>query len=236
MAVVLTRRITPGLTSSLNVVTVILQVFKFHLKHPIIVDIPLNNYACTWQDLFEDFISRDTPIISTYDADTLYFQTPESLRPGYETNFLLECREIILKYLIPKKYILDRVEDISAKYCIPDVTCVYFRGTDMLDRPRASLETYYTNIPPTGRLWIQSDEKAFVDVMLAKHPDRAFTIDGFKFSDRAIHHAGQRSDAEEVLIIVYLMVKCKYLIANISGVPWHALMLRGNTDNYTVIH
>ncbi len=233
MAVVFTRRVTPGLTSSLNVVTVILNYQM--LPHPVIIDIPLHNYNCIWSDLFEDTVPKDTPIIATFDADVLYYRVPADQRPSYEQSFLKSCRDIVLKYLRPRRYILNRVDSLAERYAIPEITCVYFRGTDMLDRPRAALESYYNVIPSEGRLWIQSDERAFIDTMLAKYPDRAFTIDGFKFSDTAIHHQGQRSDAEEILVIVYLMARCKHLIANLSGVPWHALMLRGNTQNYTPV-
>lgn len=230
-----------GLTSTLNVLAVVLN----HMRpaEPAFLDIDVSNYGCRWFDLFDACPNApSTPGGSPReDIVMLYDRAPGWQRPGYTKELLTELGVQVRLYMTPVQRIRDRVAALAEQYDIRNVTACYFRGTDMEDRPRASISTYVAALAehaPTGRLWIQSDEQAFVDELLRLYPDRAFAIAGFRFSQNStpLHSGARQSDAEEILTIVHLMSMTKHLIANISGVPWHALALRGSPENYTAVH
>jgi hypothetical protein len=191
----------------------------------------MGNYKCEWNDLFEERAKEENEV----EVDLINFfkfKTPENYRPSYEPSLLSEWGKTLKRYAKPKQFIMDQIEKISNEYDIPNATCVYFRGTDMLDRPRVAFSSYLEKIPPEGKLWIQSDEIDFIDFMMKRCPSRAFVINGFTFSKRAIHHDGRMNDAIEILVIIHLMAAAKILIANQSNVPWVALMLRETVDGY----
>jgi len=232
----LIRKDNAGMCSNISFVAVSLAYLeKTRGIRNLSFGIPLDLYHCRWDDLFDNLYEPNgTDNVETVDIGKLFELTVGSRR-DFDTKTLAFQKQVLDKYLKPKSFICDRIDSLYLQYDIGNATCVYFRGTDIVSEySLVPFESYLDKIPE-GRLWIQSDEQRFINFMLERFPDRAFTIDGFTFSKDgvAIHmNNGKLTDAVEILTITYLMSKAKYIISSQSNVCWVAMMLRGHNEGF----
>lgn len=236
MNVVYYRNCKCGLGSNLvNLCIAILIDRPYKIK----ADIDISNYNCKWEDLF---ISEDVYAKSRNIKRPKYslFCRMLTNKAYYDPVILGKLNRIWNKHINIQSYIVDKVNELSKKYNIPNSTCLYFRGTDKkTEVKRALYDDYLPHIPAGSPVYVQSDEKEFIDFVKVKYP-KSFEIPEVNRNNDSslpihLRKTTNIQDAIDILIILHLMAKCKNLVANISNVTQCSLIIRGNQDGYFCI-
>lgn len=234
MSVTYCRKEKCGICSSIYCLIVTLDVDK---PDSIYVNVVHANYGnLRWGDLFvnEAINTSNRKDVTHRRYHPIYgrFINKEKIKDYHDTY---------MKYIKPKDNIMELIKHYINIYPIKESTALYFRGTDKhIESRRLNYEEYLDHIPESGPLYIQSDEKQFVDYMMEKFPDRAFYIKEFKFTNtnKPIHLGNNEcniKDAIEIVIITYLLAESNKFICCLSNVSNVSLVIRGTLDNCVLI-
>lgn len=139
---------------------------------------------------------------------------------------------LVTRYIGIRAAITEQVDRFAAQHFGGGpVLAVHFRGTDKrVEAPRvawdfcrATVANYLDAHPQTQRLFVASDEQAFVDHMAQAFPDLAVCHRDDRFrarGDQAVHMdlAGgdNRAKGEDALVNCLLMARCSALIKSSS--------------------
>lgn len=198
------------------------------------VKINMSNFRCKWEDLFYMQNNQGKQVQIIIPGGKLAFN-----QARYPDSYITNLHQAFKLYIRPKEDIYTRIEELCKLYPIKDSICVYYRGTDKFREVKSvSFDKYIEHIPTEGKIYVQSDEKRFIDYIKRKCGDRVYFIPEFKLNTSAkpIHmNNATIEDAKEGIYIMYLMAYSKYLVANISNMVLVALIIRGHQNNYIPI-
>lgn len=155
---------------------------------------------------------------------------------------------LIKKYFQPSKSVVEKEAFFIQKYSIePSKTiAVCMRGTDKHTEVEPTpIDEYVSTVEkiliqdPTCRVLIQTDQKQFRDFFLdILGKDKIFFVDELPVteSDVVIHNLIKDDHLDfsiNLLSMVQIMSKCKYLITHTGNVAYWTVLFRGNSLNVT---
>jgi hypothetical protein len=105
-------------------------------------------------------------------------------------------------------------------------TAVHYRGTDKFcESPRQSVHEYYdalhNRVDPSHKLFVATDDASFLEWMIGTFGDRVLYTQAARSRDQTPLHLGSHRgprQAEECLLDVLLMARCRHLVHGNSSV------------------
>lgn len=138
---------------------------------------------------------------------------------------------LIERYVRPNPHIREKV-DVYARANFGDayVIGVHYRGTDkFMEAPRVAYEQVHAAVleainearPARHKLFIATDEAAFLDYMLELFPGRLLYREMFRSVDGrpidVVNDDGNRTKGEDAIIDCLLLSRCDYLLRTASS-------------------
>ncbi|WP_454918612.1 hypothetical protein [Xanthobacter sediminis] len=227
-----TRNTLAGMGSHILVATEVMR--RYPPRGKAYIDINLSNYGIdTKWDMFFDQDSGECEF--NIDLIKAYMESPCHNKSEYTEHEIAELHRTYNKHIKLNKSITRKINEIDDRFGISSASCLYFRGTDKeKEASRVDFSVYKNYIPRQGPVWVQSDEKNFVDYIHSLIPHRAYSIDEFNYSKegKPIHKSATAHDAFEILVIMGLMARAKSITSNISNVSHVSLIMRGSCNGY----
>jgi len=190
--------------------------------------------------------SDETPNSEIIDHGKHYFDEPEEL---------IKQQTIDRLYIKPKKYILDKIDEIYEKEIKGNVVLgVMARGTEYnLHHPMygvfdvkdyiLEIKKILKNNPQINKLFIVSEDSEYISEIHNEFPSSYFIPDVFRRTDETMEYINRvhcwpnvstkRKDhckllGEETIIQTKLLGKCDYLFGRLSGVLAGAILWNDN--------
>ena len=89
---------------------------------------------------------------------------------------------------------------------------------------------------PDLKIWIQTDQKQYLDYFLEKYPDKAFFISELPVTTghKAIHldNSIGIDFAQQILAVIHLMAQCKSIVTHTGNVGYWQAVYRGHLNGF----
>ena len=203
---------------------------------------PANSNADVTFDFFEHYNNKD--IDGSLFVKGLKF-SHEYQFADYSTLQYKLLSPYVGKYFYPSKQVLDIAKNLKRKYDITfSNTCVLlYRGNDKNRETKICRPEEYLSLAEkillknkNNRLWIQSDETEFIEVMLKEFGDKCF---GLWEDCRHIKRCNSSVDiqmkkdnhfySKNFLAITALMANCKKIVCGTGNCSLWVMLYRGGT-------
>jgi hypothetical protein len=201
-------------------------------------------------DITYDFF--DTPNISEY-----IYTNKINYHHSYETHIMEEYHQLDFKNIIPilkiyfepSHYIKTIANYFIKKYNIDCENCValYYRGKDKCFEMNVdSFESFHNKLDEilkiinneSIQILIQTDTSQFLDYIIEKNKSNNLIIINeltSSYTNIGLHYErtnqANYTDITNLLSIVQIMSKCKYIICSSGNVSSWIMMYRGNSEN-----
>lgn len=137
-----------------------------------------------------------------------------------------EYASIVRRRIRVKCEVLARLDPNLVEALAAGATAVHYRGTDKAtESPRQSVREYQEairrRVDPSHKLFVATDEAAFLAWMVRTYGNRVLAAPAVRSHDRRPLHLGPRGgprQAEECLLDVLLMARCRHLVHGNSSV------------------
>jgi hypothetical protein len=137
-----------------------------------------------------------------------------------------EYASIIGRRIRVKSEVMAKVDRELVEALARGTTAVHYRGTDKFrESPRQSVHEYHDairhRVDPSHRLFVATDDAPFLRWALATYGDRVLCTQAVRSHDQVPLHLGPHRgprQAEECLLDVLLMARCRHLLHGNSSV------------------
>ena len=154
-----------------------------------------------------------------------------------------EYASIVERRIRVRSPVLARLDPATLDTLSRGATAVHYRGTDKYrESPRQSFHDYYATleerVPPSHRLFVATDDSAFLQWITGTYGDRVICSDAVRSSDGTPLHLGAARgprQAEECLIDVLLMAACQHLVHGNSSVT-NGVLVFNRTMTHDALH
>jgi hypothetical protein len=155
-----------------------------------------------------------------------------------------EYASIIERRIKVKTQVLAKLDPTLAGALAGGATAVHYRGTDKFrESPRQSIHKYRDalqhRVDPSHKLFVATDDAPFLEWMLDTYGNRVLYTQATRSRDHtALHlgpHRGPRQ-AEECLLDVLLMARCRHLVHGNSSVTNGVLALNPGMSHEALHH
>lgn len=166
----------------------------------------------------------------------------------YREEDLAPLLYFVKRYFMPANPIMELQRKLRVKYDIDvqNTLVVCIRGTDKLQEVRsAAPKAYFLKCEellkrnPGFRVWVQTDQKQYLDYFLGKYPDRAFFISEIPVSteNKAIHRGASigvdRFEFGQLfLAATHLSAQCKLIVTHTGNVGYWQALYRGHLNDF----
>lgn len=192
-----------------------------------------------WLDYFEEANNIEKDMTFNWLKKGLYHHT------RYEKINFQETQLLIEHYFSPSEKVRERVDHLTKKYGIDysKIIAVNFRGTDKSTEIKPQpFEAYaiaaqkLIDKNPACRVLIQTDQTQFRDYLSGLFGENSFFFSELPTTegDMGIHYINKNDKLDfaiNLLAVVQIMAKCKYLITHTGNVAYWTLLFRGNSEN-----
>jgi Nodulation protein Z (NodZ) len=137
---------------------------------------------------------------------------------------------LIRRYIRPRQHIRDKVDAyVRNKFDAAYTVGVHYRGTDKFkDAPRVSYERVHAAVldaaksaePVQIKIFVATDEQAFLDYMRKLFPDRLHCLDMHRSIDGSpidMLQGDNRRKGEDAVMDCLLLSRCRYLVRTASN-------------------
>ena len=163
---------------------------------------------------------------------------------NYSNINYTETKPIIKKYFSPSNNIIDRKNNIKAKYNIDysNTIVVYFRGTDKINEiATPKFEDYYsklktiTDLNSNKKIIIQTDSSPFLDYIKTKQIKNIITFDENKpsYNSKGTHKEkrDRYTEMQDLHAIILIISECNEIICCSNNVSLWIMLFRGHARN-----
>jgi len=147
--------------------------------------------------------------------------------------------EVIDRHIRPQAQIREKVDAyVRDNFSDSFVIGVHYRGTDKWeDAPRVSYDDVYAaiqrvaNTRASGRykVFVATDEKAFLDFLMLRHPSGLLYRDMFRSVDGrpidVVNQDGHHKKGEDAVIDCLLLSRCNYLVRTASNLSLCSILI-----------
>jgi len=154
-----------------------------------------------------------------------------------------EYAGIVERRIRLKTEVLGKLDPMLVDALSRGATAVHYRGTDKFcESPRQSVHDYYDalqhRVDPSDKLFVATDDAQFLDWMIGTYGDRVLYTPAARSRDQTALHLGPQrgpQQAEECLLDVLLMAKCRHLVHGNSSVT-NGVLVFNPTMSHEALH
>jgi hypothetical protein len=154
-----------------------------------------------------------------------------------------EYAAIVERRIRVKSQVLQKLNPTLVAALASGATAVHYRGTDKsCESPRQPIHDYYDalqhRVDPSHKLFVATDDAPFLNWMIETYGDRVLYTPAARSANQIALHLGPHrgpQQAEECLLDVLLMAKCRHLVHGNSSVT-NGVLAFNPTMSHEALH